>query len=77
MEKLSLRKFEDFQINKQELKKLQGGMDICTGGGFENEWLKDGNSYVLASTLTWSSDVIDGRTGGKRLNDKVIKTYDY
>lgn len=63
MEKLSLRKFNNFQINNESLKVVRGGMDICTGGGFSHEWLRDGDSYVLKGTWTWESDVQDSKTG--------------
>ncbi len=76
MEKISLKKFEDFQINNGGLKTIKAGMGTCTGGGFENTWLRDGSSYVLASTLSWSSDSTDER-GFTTYNDKKIKTYKY
>ena len=69
MERLSLRKFEDFQIDKNGLQTVKGGMDICTGGGFQNYWEKDDNSYVLVSKETWNSDTKDSKTGSVRKHD--------
>ena len=59
MEKLSLRKFSDFQISKESLKVVAGGSDECTGGGFTNYYLKDGDSWVLDYTISWTSDTRD------------------
>lgn len=66
MEKLSLKKIEDFQIANESLKVVKGGIDICTDGRFENTWERDGNSYVLVNTETWSSDTNGGKTGSVR-----------
>jgi natural product precursor len=74
MEKLSLKKFEDFQIDKQGLKTVQGGMDVCTGGGFDNVYHRDGKSYILFSSTSYTSDVLD-RNGNKTLFGVDIKFY--
>lgn len=59
MEKLSLRKFDAFQINERGLKTVRGGVRECTGGGFRNVYHRDGDSYILFSSFTWDSDVKD------------------
>lgn len=69
MEKLSLKKIEDFQIATESFKVVKGGKDICTDGRFENTWERDGNSYVLVNTRTWSSDTNGGKTGLVRKDD--------
>ncbi|WP_396193075.1 hypothetical protein [Flavobacterium sp.] len=60
-------KQEVFSLNDNQLSNVFGGltdgnevsMGTCTGGGFESHYLRDGNSYCLDYTLSWTSDVTD------------------
>ena len=56
----TLKKLNDFKSNELsnvEMSLFKGSMDICTGGGFENVWMSDGNGGVcLSHTYTWTSD---------------------
>lgn len=59
MEKLSLEKFQDSEIEKKQLAFVHAG-DTCTGGGFRNYWTVGSNGEPCCwMTKTYESDSTD------------------
>lgn len=59
MEKLKkLSDFKSNELNNNEMFMFKGAIDECTGGGFEQVWLSDGNGgYCTEVVYEWDSDV--------------------
>ena len=76
MEKLSLEKFRDLEIEKKQLKFVQAG-DSCTGGGFKNYWTTDSNGEPCCyMTKSYDSDSVDGNGNTTYNNVKTSMNYD-